>query len=62
MMGKPPKWLLWLGPPMAGFSAGFSNAKLEDASFWVLFGLALAFGLIPSLIYLIWQSASKKNR
>ena len=58
-MGKPPRGLLWLGPPMAGFSAGFSGAKLEDASVWVLIGIALIFGFIPSLIYLIWKRASK---
>jgi len=58
-MGKPPRWLLWLGPPMAGFSAGFSNGKLDNPSVWVLFAIVLIFGFIPGLIYLIWKTASK---
>lgn len=58
-MGKPPRWLLGLGPLMAGLSAGISGARLDNPSVWVLIGIGLIFGFIPGLIYLIWKTASK---
>ena len=52
-MRKPPSWLPWLGPGMAGIGAGLAGTLL-GADFWGSLLAALVCGFAPIVGYRVW--------
>jgi predicted lipid-binding transport protein (Tim44 family) len=52
-MRKPPSWLPWLGPVMAGIGAGLAGTLL-GADFWGSLFAALVVGFLPIIVYRVW--------
>jgi predicted lipid-binding transport protein (Tim44 family) len=53
-MPKPPSWLPWLGPPLAGVGAGLAG-QLLGADFWGSLIAALVVGFVPIIVYRLWK-------
>ena len=52
-MRKPPSWLPYLGPGMAGIGAGLAGTLL-GADFWGCLLVALVVGFLPIIVYRVW--------
>jgi hypothetical protein len=52
---KPPPWLPYLGPPLAGLGAGLIGGMWLQAGFWPSLAIALVFGFAPIIGYRIWK-------
>jgi hypothetical protein len=53
-MPKPPSWLPFLGPPLAGVGAGLAGSVL-GFGFWGALIAALVAGFIPIAAYRLWK-------
>lgn len=54
-MPKPPHWLPWLGPPLAGVAAGLAGRYWLHGGFWPPLLIALAVGFLPIVVYRLWK-------
>ena len=54
-MIQPPRWLPWLGPPLAGLAVLAAYAMLPRADLWQLVLIGLVVGFLPYLILRIWR-------
>lgn len=54
MKMRPPHWLPWLGPPLAGLGAGVVGTQL-GGGFWISLLAALVCGFAPILCYRVWK-------
>ncbi|PZO05215.1 MAG: hypothetical protein DCF29_08550 [Alphaproteobacteria bacterium] len=54
MRMRPPAWLPWLGPPLAGLGAGAVGVWLK-AGFWPALAAALVVGFAPIVGYRLWK-------
>ncbi|GLK47452.1 hypothetical protein GCM10017620_04250 [Brevundimonas intermedia] len=54
MRMRPPTWLPYLGPPLAGVGAGVVGAWL-GGGFWVSLIAALVVGFAPIVAYRLWK-------
>ena len=54
MQMRPPSWLPWLGPALAGLAAGAVGTWL-NGGFWLCLFAALIIGFAPVVAYRIWQ-------
>lgn len=52
---KPPMWLPYLGPPLAGLGAGLIGGRWLNAGFWPSLAIALICGFAPIVIYRVWK-------
>ncbi len=60
MKVRPPGWLVWLGPPMAGVGAGLTGALIQGG-FWPALAGALVLGFVPMGVYRLWKWAYERN-
>ncbi|MFN7620657.1 MAG: hypothetical protein ACK5RN_11135 [bacterium] len=51
-MRRPPSWLPYLGPGMAGIGAGLASQR--GADFWGCLLVALVVGFLPIIVYRVW--------
>ncbi len=54
MRMRPPTWLPYLGPPLAGLGAGIVGAWL-GGGFWISLFAALIVGFAPIVAYRVWK-------
>ena len=54
-MPKPPSWLPYLGPVLAGLTAGLAGPHVPSLFLLVL--LAAAVGFVPIVGYHLWKRA-----
>ena len=54
MRMRPPAWLPYLGPPLAGLGAGLVGAWL-GGGFWIALTVALVVGFAPIVAYRVWK-------
>jgi len=54
-MPKPPAWLPWLGPPLAGAAAGLASRYWLNGGFWGSLLIALVVGFAPIVAYRLWK-------
>ncbi len=54
-MIQPPRWLPWLGPPLAGLAVLAAYAMLPRADLWQLVLIGLVVGFLPYLVLRIWR-------
>jgi len=52
-MPRPPAWLPYLGPPLAGIGAGLASQR--GADFWGCLLAALVVGFLPIIVYRLWK-------
>ena len=53
-MPRPPSWLPYLGPPLAGVGAALAGRWL-GADFWGSLLAALVVGFLPIIAYRLWK-------
>ena len=58
-MPKPPTWLPFLGPPLAGVAAGIGGRYIEG--FLPLIALAVVVGFSPIIAYHLWKRAHHRS-
>lgn len=54
-MKGPPRWLPWLGPPLAGLTVAVVATVAPFAPFWQVVGVGLAAGFAPMVANRIWK-------
>ncbi|MFN4297187.1 MAG: hypothetical protein ACK4FB_10125 [Brevundimonas sp.] len=54
-MIEPPRWLPWLGPPLAGLAVLAAYALMPRADLWQLVLIGLLVGFLPYLVVRIWR-------
>ncbi len=50
---RPPSWLPFLGPPVAGVTAGVLGRS--EPNVWLLILVATAVGFLPIIGYRLWK-------
>lgn len=58
-MPKPPTWLPFLGPLLAGLTAGLAGRYIEG--FLPLIALAVVVGFSPIIAYHLWKRAHHRS-
>lgn len=60
MRMRPPAWLPWLGPPLAGLGAGLAGIWLQ-VGFWGALAAALVVGFAPIVGYGVWKWLNQRR-
>ena len=60
-MKAPPRWLPWLGPPLAGLAVLAAYALMPRAGYWELVTVGLVFGFLPYAVGRIWKGRTGRG-
>lgn len=60
-MIQPPRWLPWLGPPLAGLAVLAAYALMPRADLWLLVLIGLIVGFLPWLVGRVWRWRSGRH-
>lgn len=60
-MRRPPDWLPWLGPIVAGLTAGMVVNVWPMAGFVQIVLAAVVAGLVPTIGHFVWKRAWERR-